>query len=85
MARIIFKSEDEFISYMEKFSGKERVMLLDVEDDNALILRPIVTSRIDTAIIYDLGTKEKELVKSRFTGKKFKVQSFLEEEERGKR
>lgn len=82
MARLIFKTAPDFISYLSRFSGTGRMMLLDVTEDKILILRPLVTSRgIDTAEIYGLKDTDKNLVKEAFEGEVYNIKRIIWREE----
>ena len=82
MARLVFKSKEDFLGYLSRFSGTGRMMLLDVAEENGLVLRPLVTSRgIDTAEIYGLNPSDKTDIKGSFEGDIYIIRRIVWREE----
>lgn len=78
MARLVFETKANFLSYLDKFSGTGRMMLLDVLEDESLVLRPLVTSKgVDTAEIYCLKPEDKADIKKQFQGNVYYVRRII--------
>ena len=88
MARIVFDNIDQFLNFAREFTGRNRYAAYIVTYPNLIILRPIVTSKLDTAILEIEGNLTEEQIQQfnqAWRDKTFSVKRFEFSDETSKK